>query len=491
TAHMGGRRIAAADRTAADSGAVPGLPLADARALLPSLYTAEADPAGDRQALDGLAEWCGRYTPWTAMDESGDGIWLDVSGCAHLFDGERSLLRDLTARLAGFGFAAVAAVASTPGAAWAVARFAAVDAHGIAVVPVDGTARALAPLPVAGLRLPAATVEGLARMGLRRIGQLAGLPRAPLVRRFGDAVVARLDRALGRVREPLSPRRPAAPFSARIVFAEPVAGPEVITRAARRLLDAVCAQLAKAHRGARRLQLVLYRTDGTLARAAVGTSRPVRDADHLERLFREKLNALDAGFGVEAMALGVVEAAPLPPVQMADAAAPHQGDDSVAKLLDRLGNRLGADCVVGLEPVASHIPERACREIPPAARKSFEISPGAAHAAAHTAGRPPARPRPLQLLAWPEPIEAVAPVPDHPPVMFRWRRRQHRVARADGPERICPEWWRETGELAPGDRRLRDYYRIEDADGGRFWVFREGTYRAGEHPRWYLHGFFP
>ncbi len=457
---------------------MPGLPLADARALVPSLFTAAADAAGDRRALHELAEWCGRYTPWTAVDDSG-GIWLDVGGSAHLFGGERPLLEDLTARLGGFGFDVVAAVADTPGAAWAVARFAATDDDGIAVVPEGAAASALAALPVAGLRLPAAAVEGLARMGLRRIGDVMALPRAPLARRFGDIVADRLDRALGRVREPLSPLRPAAPFRARLVFPEPIITAEAVAAAVRRLLDAVCGQLAQAHRGARRLELALYRVDGTLARAAVGTGRPVRLPDHLERLFREKLDGLDAGFGVEAMALAVAEAVPLPPAQIATETPPRGDEDDVARLVDRLGNRLGAASVVGLAPVASHIPERACREV------------AATAAPRPLAPFPADKPRPVHLLAWPEPIEAIAPVPDSPPLMFRWRRRAHRVARADGPERICPEWWRETGELDAGDARLRDYYRVEDSDGGRFWVFREGPYRAGARPRWYLHGFFP
>lgn len=476
TAGHGGQRLAAANRAAAVAGAVPGLPLADARALVPALHTAAADPAGDRRALERLADWCGRYTPWTAVDEGG-GIWLDIGGCAHLFGGEQALLADLTARLGRLGFGAVAAVADTPGGAWAAARFAALDEHATVVVPVGDVARALAPLPTAGLRLPAVVVEGLARMGLRRIGDLIALPRAPLVRRFGDVVVERLDQALGRVREPLSPRRPPAPIRARFAFAEPVAVAEAIAAATRRLLETVCGQLAKAHQGARRLELVLYRVDGTLARAVVGTGRPVREPDHLERLLREKLAGLDAGFGVEVMVLAVAEVVPLPPAQIAAEVAPGEGGDDIARLIDRLGNRLGADRVVGLEAVASHLPERACREVSPTVQKS--------------AAPLPAKPRPVHLLPWPEPIEAIAPVPDHPPVMFRWRRRAHRVARADGPERICPEWWRETGELAQGDAGLRDYYRIEDADGGRFWVFREGPYRAGVRPRWYLHGFLP
>lgn len=478
TASHGGQRLAAVNQAAADAGAAPGLPLADARAVVPSLYTAAADPAGDRRALEKLAEWCGRYTPWTAVDESG-GLWFDVSGCAHLFDGERALLHDLTARLGRLGLVAVAAVADTPGAAWAVARFAAAGKDGFAVVPEGGAARALAPLPVAGLRLPTTIMEGLARMGLRRIGELMALPRAPLVRRFGDVVVERLDQALGRVCEPLSPLRPPAPIRARLSFPEPIAVTDVVAAAARRLLEAACGQLARIHQGARRLELVLYRVDGTLACAAIGTSRPVREPDHLERLLREKLAVLDAGFGVEVMVLAVAEAVPLPPVQIATEATPRNDSDDVARLIDRLGNRLGVDRVVGLDPVASHVPERACREVAATATRKKPTAPF------------PDKPRPVYLLPWPEPIDAIAPVPDRPPVMFRWRRHAYRVARADGPERICPEWWRETGEIAAGDARLRDYYRVEDSEGGRFWVFREGPYRLGERPRWYLHGFFP
>jgi len=538
TAAHGGVRAVAANRAARAGGVAPGMPLADARALLSGLAVAEADPAADRQMLERLADWCGRYSPWTAVDEHGGygagggaGLWLDVSGCAHLFGGEQALLDDLVGRFAGLGFAAAAALADTPGAAWAVARLGLADpappqgsppvdgrriaarhprsehpfaggrppsrpnadtpGQAIRIVPPGGAEAAVAPLSVAALRLPATVVEGLARVGLRRLGDLLGLPRAPLAARFGDVLLDRLDQALGAADEPLSPRRPVAPLRARLPFVEPIGRAEDVALATRTLLDELCGLLAAGHQGARRLELALYRTDATVARAVVGTGRPARDAGHLERLFRDKLDGLDAGFGVEVMTLAALAVDPLPPEQtvLDDGAASRA--DGIAQLADRLGNRLGPGTVVRLADHASHVPERACREV-------AALAPAAG---IENGPERPRQPRPLHLLPSPESIEVIAPVPDGPPVMVRWRRAQLRIAAADGPERIGPErigperigpeWWRADGGHDPEHlSRVRDYYRIEDADGRRFWVFREGLYRADTPPRWYLHGVF-
>ena len=497
TAGSGILSIAAVNPAAEAVGIRPGLTLAAARALVPGLATFEADPAADRGALERLAGWCGRYTPWTAVDNCAGGagaagLWLDISGCAHLFGGEAALLDDLALRLCAFGFGARTAVADTPGAAWAVARFA--DAGATTIVPLREARRVLAPLPVAGLRLSPAVVEALGRVGLGRIADLADLPRAPLAARFGDAPLRRLDQALGRTDEAISPRRAVAALRVRRAFAEPIGRADDIVAALGRLLAELCARLEKARQGARRLELVLYRVDGTTAGAAIGTGRPVRDADHLERLFAEKLGTLDAGFGVETMTLAVTAADPLSPVQAGlddldghnghDGTAGSDGARRTARLVDRLGNRLGADDVVHLHRRASHVPERASRAV-----SVFEKAPCPSGETVDDPGRRP--PRPLHLLPSPQPIQVVAPVPDSPPVMFRWRRHQHRVAEAEGPERIGPEWWLE--ELpAPASQqdRIRDYYRVEDTQGRRFWVYRDGPYRPGIKPRWYLHGLF-
>ena len=508
--------------------------LADARALLPTLTVEPAEPLTDHRALSALADWCGLYTPWAAVDREtgysgefggGAGLWLDASGCAHLFGGEKVMLEDLVGRLEKLGFSsASAAVAETAGAAWAIARFA---GEMITLVPEGAVATALAPLPVHGLRLPADIVAALWRIGLRRIGDLLTLPRAPLAVRFGEALLRRLDQATGRLDEPLSPRRPTPAFRARLAFAEALGRRDDVAAALDYLLVDICARLEAAHNGARRLELAAFRTDGTVARAAVGTSRPTRTPGHLRRLFGEKLDSLDPGFGIEVMTLGALVVNPLPPAQ------PRIGLDteaaraeSLAQLFDRLGNRLGGNAVVRLAPHPSHIPERACREIP--AMMGFAAPPSPARSRSHplpsrervlvpaTTFPLPSRERegpaqregegqtandeddhcsrqarPVNLLVSPEPIEVVAPVPDGPPALFRWRRTRYLIARAEGPERIGPEWWLANGgHGAEALSRIRDYYRVEDNDGLRFWIYREGFFRPDRPPRWYLHGMF-
>ena len=481
-------QLTAVNRAAERAGLRPGMALANARAMLPRLATTAAEPARDARALAALAEWCGRYSPWTAVDASldaagtggglggGGGLWLDVTGCAHLFGGEAALLDELCGRFFALGFTCRAAIADTPGAAWATARF---GPEPRAVVPPGEIHAALAPLPVAGLRLTAATAAALHGLGLKSIGDLLGQPRAPLAARFGGEVARRLDAALGTVAEPISPRRPAEPHLARFAFAEPVGHADDIAAALDRLLEDLCAGLAHAGCGARRLTLTLHRCDNTRQHIRIGTGRPGRDAVHLRTLFAEHLDRIDPGFGIEVMTLVADVTEKLDAVQaaLADEGAGRSrnkddADAAIAALLDRLGNRLGEDSVQRPAARASHIPERAAGLAPATAMARDDGPP------------PPGRlPRPLRLLKRPEPVDAVAPT-DAPPVLFRWRRAMHMVARAEGPERIAPEWWR------GGATASRDYYRIEDAEGRRFWLYREDPPRPGAGAVWYLHGLF-
>ena len=506
----GGIRVVAASPEAAAGGVGPGLALTEARAILPNLAVAAADPAGDRRALEALAGWCGRSTPWPAVDPfsaetdgatggkmsgkmagkmpGGAGIWLDISGCAHLFGDERALLGDLAGRLDGCGLATKAAVAETPGVAWAVAR---VSDAPLKVVAPGAAEDAVAPLPVAGLRLPDAVVEALHAVGLRRIGDVMALPRAPLAARFGAILPQRLDQAFAADAEPISPRLPVPAMASRLAFAEPIATSGDIAAAVRHLLAELCARLAAAHQGVRRLELRFYRTDASAAAVGVGTSRPQRDTRHLERLFRDKLADVDPRFGIDAMVMGALVTEPLAPAQAAMGFAREPGADGLARLVDSLGNRLGAGQVTVLRERASHLPERACAEIPALASSASACPPTRALAAALAGGERSGQARPVHLLEWPEPIDVIAPVPDGPPALFRWRRRPHRVAVAEGPERIGCEWWahddgHESDRAPPG----RDYYRIEDETGRRFWVFREGDSRPGVPSRWFLHGRF-
>lgn len=464
--------MVAVDAAAARAGLAPGLTLADARAREPALIACEADPEGAAAALQRLAEWCGHYTPWTAA-EGEDNIWLDITGCVPLFASEAALAEDLLARLRHRRIACRAAIADTPGAAWALARYGAMPETGALIVPPGGARAALAELPVAALRLAPEIAQDLRRLGLRRIGSLYGLPRAPLAPRFGEFVARRLDQALGLAAEPISPRQPPEPRLERRSFAEPILAPEDLQRGTRLLLERLCKRLDREGLGARRLELRCYRVDCRVERAAIGTSRPSRDPAHLMRLFAGRIETIAPDLGIEIMALAALETEPLAAEQLDfDRAAAR---DPAASLIDRLANRLGSAEVQRLVPVASHVPERAQRRV-------SALTPPPAFGA-----WPAGRKRPIRLLEHPDPIEVVAPVPDDPPLSFRWHRVVHRVRHAEGPERIAPEWWRRPDT---GPDETRDYYRVEDEAGRRFWLYRCGLYNAPTPPRWFLHGFF-
>jgi protein ImuB len=488
TAAGGRRLLAAVNLAAAAAGLAPGMPLADALSFLPALQIAPTEPEADAAALVRLAQWCTRYSPWTAPDGV-DGIKIEITGCGHLRGGEAQLAADLAARLAGQGIGHRLAIAGTLGAAWALARFAA--APGRPALPPPGEEKAaLAPLPVAALRLDPATAAGLGRVGLRYIGELYPMPRAALARRFGDAVARRLDQALGGLPEPLSPLGETPVRRVRLSFAEPIADPADLARATERLTGDLAARLVREGQGARRLVLAFHRIDGRVEELRIGTARPSRDSRHLAALFVAKLDTIDPGLGVENMILALFAAEPLPPEQAGFSPLlnppPLAGEErqrsgrvgaAIAPLLDRLGARLGLDAISRIEVRESHIPERASVCVPfGAAQRS---RPGA-----RNVGRPP---RPIRLFAPPEPIEASWLLPDDPPFRFTWRRRPYRVRRADGPERIADEWWTAGGSAAAD--AIRDYYRVEDAEGRRFWLFRAGLPGAPP-PRWFVHGVF-
>ena len=491
---------------------MPGLPLADAQAYCPGLVVFEADPGGDAAALRRLAEWCDRWSPWTAPDGV-DGIIIDVTGCAHLQRGESRLLAEAAGRLAGLGFACRAAIADTAGAAWAMARFASTSR---ALVAPGEAREALTELPVAALRLTTESVAGLERLGLERIGDLYRMTRESLAQRFGEEVARRLDQALGAAREPLSPLRSAPARCSRLAFAEPIATPEDVARALSCLIDELCHGLAAQGVGTRRLELACYRVDGVVERAAIGTARPSRDPRHLGRLLAERLETIDPGLGIDDMALAAPLVEELAAAQLSLARlcaqspppqpSPVEGEGEVvervaksppplrgrvrvggegastdiaalALLVDRLGNRLGLANIHRLAPRESHLPERAVAILPVLDAPLKKAWPAGAD-------------RPVRLLTPPEPVEATAPVPDDPPLMFRWRRLHHRVRHADGPERIAGEWWRNPASRLAGPGDIRDYYRVEDMDGRRFWLFRAGLYQPDQPARWFVHGVF-
>jgi len=469
------RRLAAVSLEAARLGLHPGQKATDAFALVPELKTAEAEPQADAAALAALADWCVRFSPAVAIDAP-DGLFLDVTGVDHLWGGEAPMLADFRGRLAANGLTFRCAVADTPGAAWALAHF---GADG-AIAPPGGQAELLAPLPPAALRLETEAWAQIERLGLRQLGQLAAIPRAPFGRRFGRGALTRLDQALGREAEALTFRRPATPWFARLAFAEPISALEDMARVTADVTARLCERLETQGQGARRFELAFHRLDGKALPLSVGLSLPGRDAARIAKLFAPKLETVDPGFGIEVVTLSAEAVEPISGRQARlDKAREATVEEGLGPLVDRLTNRLGEDRVWRAAPVESHVPELAVGRARPLAKPS----PARAW--------DPAAPRPTRLFRRPEPLEGVvALVPDDPPTAFRWRGRLHRVRRAEGPERIGEEWWKgQIEDVAVG--HLRDYYRVEDAEGARFWLFRAGLYGdPAAPPKWWLHGLF-
>jgi protein ImuB len=484
----GGSRITALNRAARTGGIRIGDLLSNARSKVLELQALDADPVADAVALRRLAVWGLRYTPIAAPwdDRSGaDGFFLDISGCAHLFGGEEGLLDDLAQRLHRFGLAPRLAIADTAGASWAMARYGSGDRT---IVRPGAQSEALADRPIAALRLCDEAQSLLLRLGFRHIRQLLVQPRAPFAMRFEGDLLRRLDQALGREPEPLVPVAAPPLYRMQAAFLEPIVSQEHIVEGAARLLRQLAARLARDDVGARVLRLLLFRVDGHVLSLDLGLASPSRDAAHLARLIGLRLERLDSGldaaFGFEAAAVHVLVAEPLPARQtVLPMAAARAEPDGLARLIDRLQQRLGSQAVRQLHARQSHIPERAEEARPAAPGAHGKDVPNGGQAPEAAGENGPTACRPMLLLVQPEPAHIIALLPEGPPRQFRWRGVTHQVTGAEGPERIMPEWWR-TAEAE------RDYYVVEDAQGRRFWLYREGAYGGGTCPKWFVHGMF-
>ncbi len=508
------QRIAALDEEAQRLRLKPGMGIADARAMYPAIEVVAEDPAADRRLLEALADWCDRYTPLVALDGT-DGLFLDVTGCAHLFGGEEALLDGMLASFFEQGFRTRAALGPTPGAAWAAARFSLPGK-----ILQQGEERSfLESLPLFVLRLGPETIASLESVGLRTVGSILAAPRAPLARRFGAMLLLRLDQALGEVEEAVSPRLPVPALSVERHLAEPIGLLEDIERLVPMLARSLKRDLERRGEGSRLFELLLFRVDGAVSRISARASLPLREPVLIGRLFHERLAALGAalepGYGFDLVRLSAFETAALDTLQAdLDGKAAVAGED-VALFSDRVRARLGRTAMLTPLLVESHLPERAASFVPADGEPPAKKAPSAPRKNVDFSPSRRAPERPLRLLSRPEPIDVpVTEVPEGPPLNFRWRRAMHRVARAEGPERVAPEWWlhgkpevkadesekdeeereakREKAEreavAAETARMTRDYFRVEDTDGHRFWIYREGLYRKDAAPRWYLQG---
>jgi protein ImuB len=466
TAIMQGQRrvVASVDAASARLGLRCGMTVTHAQSLVPDLTVIDAAPEEDEAALHRLAIWCIKYSPLVTPNPP-DGIFIDVAGSAHLFRGEAALISDLCRRLESEGIAAKAALADTAGCAWALARYGETE-----IISPGRASDAIASLPVAALRLAPETVASLSAVGIERVAQLASKPRSGLRLRFGAEALLRLDQALGNANEALTALIPPDVPRAELRFAEPVGDPDDLKRIIGKLADKLCLQLEERGIGARRLDLIFLRVDNIAQAARVGLSRPHREPKHLAKLLAERLVVIDPGFGIESASLTASWVEALAERQtVSGQLGADEGQVDISQLVDTLGVRLGEDKVFRLAPVESALPERAVRRVP------------ALHPA-QGLDWPKNLPRPARLFVQPEKIEAVAELPDHPPRLFIWRRARHRVAKADGPERIHGEWWINESET----KLVRDYYRVETADGTRYWLFRDGPTEQGGC--WWLHG---
>ncbi|WP_253190361.1 DNA polymerase Y family protein [Sphingomonas sp. LM7] len=481
--------IAAACPQAQALGLRPGMAVTQARAQVPGLDIRPADPEGDRAHLASLAlALARRWAPSVAI-EGDDTLFLDLTGVAHLHGGEAAMASRLQRMLARLGYGARIAIADTPGAAWALAHF-----RGSARCPSGRHGEALAPLPIEALRIEPAAVELLHRLGVKAIGQLAEMPRAPLVRRFGAGLAARLEQALGRLPEPLHPVIPPEPIAIAQRFAEPIATAEAIEHWLGTLVPRLAAALEAGGLGVQALECIADRIDGVPQRIRIGLARPNRDPVHLLRLLKRRIEDIEPGYGIDALALHVRRAAPLGPEPMVERLDEEAAPD-IATLVDTLATRIGLGAMWRMRPVESDVPERAAARAavldPPERGGARPRIDAVGQLVRNPALHPwhPEWPKPTRLLRRPERLDhVVAELPDHAPRRFTWRGQPHRVVRADGPERVHGEWWKHVAEA----EHVRDYFRVEDEQGRRYWLFRRGD---GERPAtgdlsWYLHGVF-
>jgi len=457
--------ITAVNPHAYQQGIVVGMVLADARAVVPSLKYFDDIPCLPQKLLRSIARWCIRFSPIAAIDPP-DGIIIDATGCTHLWNGEQSYLDSIARRLKQIGYNVNTAMADTIGKAWAMAHF----GDQSPIINCHDELTAFLFLPVAGLRLEVETIKRLDKLGLRQIRDILSMPRSVLRRRFGNHLLMRLDQALGQQEEIIHPVQPIEPYSERLPCLEPIVTATGIEIALKKLLELLCKRLQQEGKGIRKLIFKGYRVDGNIQEIDIGTNCASSNVHHLFKLFEIKISSIEPALGIELFTLEAPKVEDIYSTQEKfwNKASGLENPELI-KLLDRVSNKIGADSIHRFLPVEHHWPER-----------SVKIA-GSFNEEMTTQWRTDNQ-RPIYLLQNPEPIRVTAPIPDYPPMLFRYQNKLHKVKKADGPERIEREWWIEEGQH-------RDYYAVEDEEGRRYWLFRSGHY-SDKNYQWFIHGFF-
>jgi protein ImuB len=458
--------ITAANEQARNLGVESGMVVADARAIIPSLQVLDDLPGLHDRLLKVIAEWCIRYTNIVAIDPP-DGIIMDVTGCAHLWGGEMLYIKDINSRLKNRGYHIRATMADTIGAAWAIAHYGETSP----IIESGKQMIALLSLPPSALRLEAESVERLHKLGLHCIRNFINMPRSVLRRRFGKDLILKLNQALGYEEQPISPVFPLEPWRERLPCLDPIVTATGIEIALQLLLDTICKKLEQEGMGIRKAVFTGFRVDGKIEKIEIGTHRATHNSAHLYKLFEDKISSIEPALGIELFMIEALKTETCSPRQekLWDTTCGLE-DPGLSELMDRLANRFGDSPLHRYLPAEHYLPEKSFKE-------SLSLSEPA------TTDWKVERPRPLHLLPTPQRIEVTAPVPDYPPMNFRWKGEIHKIKKAEGPERIEQEWWVQDGPH-------RDYYAVEDEKGQRYWLFRSGHYSENKTPRWFLHGLF-
>ena len=465
TADHGRMIISAVNVLAKTQGIHTGMMVADAKVIIPSLQIFNDKPGLSNTLLNKIAEWFIRYTPITAIDLP-DGLILDITGCAHLWGGEKQYLQNIIERLKSFDYDVHAAIADTIGTAWAVAHY----GKKFSIIENGGQTASLVSLPPEALRLDTETVELLHKLGLNCIGHFIGMPRSALRRRFGQPIIQRIDQALGHEEEIIYPVQTLEPYHERLACPEPMTTATAIEIALKRLLESLCHRLHQEQKGLRVAIFKCFRIDGKIEQIETGTNRPTHNTTHLFKLFQIKIETIEPALGIELFTLEAKKVEDVSSLQEKLWQRSGGLDDiNLSELLDRINNKFGTNHVHRYLPDEHYWPERS-------------IKSAASLIETPTTTWKVERPRPLHILAKPEPIEVTAPIPDYPPMLFRYKGKLHKIIKADGPERIEQEWWIQQGQH-------RDYYYVEDEQGHRYWLFRLGHYADSSY-QWFIHGFF-
>ncbi|RYD79395.1 MAG: DNA polymerase Y family protein [Sphingobacteriales bacterium] len=458
--------VSACNNNAQKQGIFIGMPLADAMAILPDLEVFQEIPKQNERLLKALGKWCIRYTPIVAVDLP-CGLIFDISGCTHLWGGEAGYYKEIINRLRNLGYDVRGAIADTIGAARAVAHYGIISP----IVKSKKQHEALLPLPPAALQLENITLQKLNKLGLNTINSFISMPRSVLRRRFGENMLQQIARALGDEEEHIKPIQVPQPYEQRLPSIEPIRTATGIEIAIKNLLELLCKQLSNDGMGLRAASLNCYRVDGKIISVNIGTNMPNSNPSHLFKLFELKIASIAPALGIELFIMEATKVEELNPVQ--EILWQKEGgldEICLAELLDRLAGKLGNSVIHRYLPQARYWPERSIKAVNSFSEK-LEI------------GWMNDRPRPVQLLNKPEAIEVTAPIPDYPPMLFRYKEQTHKIKKADGPERIEREWWLDEGQH-------RDYYTVEDESGKRYWLFRSGHYNGEKPSGWFIHGFF-